>query len=324
VGVLLVGLLVGALLTFQLTYDARNVSTQHRVLLWQNVFDLIAASPLTGVGFGQLNFAWTLTPFATRAPDVFDHAHNFALQWAVEFGLPVAALLCGLLGYALYLSIRQPSRAADQSKWPALAMIAVALIHSLVEFPLWFLHFLLPLAAVFALASAEGDVNRSRAAPTAQRASPQSTHARMVTSVLACVVIAFSITVAAWYWRGATRVTDIYENANAPERASESALLAATHPTLGHYGDYALIMLEDIDAPLSRFSRTTRALIDERLLLSWARAHERSGDTRRANFLYDRAREFASLREQLGGPTQNLTLTAPNSASMPLSARDFR
>ncbi|MGL4234380.1 MAG: O-antigen ligase family protein, partial [Casimicrobium sp.] len=54
--------------------DQRAISTAQRVLLWRNVLELIAHEPWIGVGFNQLNFAWTLTPFSTRAPDVFDHA----------------------------------------------------------------------------------------------------------------------------------------------------------------------------------------------------------------------------------------------------------
>jgi O-antigen ligase len=127
--------LISVLIVVMVLYDTRIVSTQHRLLLWQNVLTLIANEPWFGVGFGQLNFAWTLTPFTERAPDVFDHAHNFALQWAVELGLPAAVLLIVLLAMTIYCGAMKTSA---PWRWSVLAIVAVALLHSAVEFPHWY------------------------------------------------------------------------------------------------------------------------------------------------------------------------------------------
>jgi O-antigen ligase len=69
-----------------------------RGAIWKNTLSLIAAQPWTGVGWGEFNFAWTLTSFPDRPVAFFDHTHNLLLQFAVELGLPVAALLALLLG----------------------------------------------------------------------------------------------------------------------------------------------------------------------------------------------------------------------------------
>ena len=47
---------------------------------------LIAQHPWLGVGFGEFNFAWTLTPFPDRPVAFFDHAHNLMLQFARRAG----------------------------------------------------------------------------------------------------------------------------------------------------------------------------------------------------------------------------------------------
>lgn len=307
--------IVMVLAAHETSSDIRAASAQHRLLLWQNVATLISQSPLMGVGFGQLNFAWTLTPLAERAPDVFDHAHNFALHWAVELGIPLALLLCTLLAATL---INIALRGGSKWKQSALAMLSVAFIHSLVEFPLWFLHFLLPLAMVLALAAAERKVGsaHSLAAPRPQ--------AKAVTYVVAAAIFGISIAAAAWYWRGAWQLTEIYAHANDPVRAAETASQASRHVVLGYYGDYAQIMLAGEDATLTLFTRPTRVLIDERLLLAWARAHERAGDFARASYLFDRAREFPSLRTVMDQNLQPPNASMPRAASQPFTARDFR
>ena len=58
--------------------------------IWSNTLALIASHPWVGVGFGDFNFAWTLTPFPDRPVAFFDHTHNLILKFAVELGVPLA------------------------------------------------------------------------------------------------------------------------------------------------------------------------------------------------------------------------------------------
>jgi O-antigen ligase len=74
--------------------------------IWSNTLSLIAMHPWAGVGFGEFNFAWTLTPFPGRPVAFFDHTHNLVLQFAVELGVPLAALVLALLGWALWSAWR--------------------------------------------------------------------------------------------------------------------------------------------------------------------------------------------------------------------------
>jgi hypothetical protein len=300
------------------SHDARAASTQHRLLLWQNVLSVIAMDPWLGVGFAQLNFAWTLTPLAARAPDVFDHAHNFVLQWAVEFGIPVAVGLCVLLTATLYTCVVDK---AVPWRGSVLAIVAVALLHSAVEFPLWFLHFLLPVSALVSLLVAA--VGRGQESITMAASHSGAARNSALRYALAASLVVFAVGTTIYYWRGATQVEVIYSNTRDTERSTARAKNASAHALLGHYGDYALIMLAGDDAAVTLFKRTTRTLIDERLILAWARAYEREGDTAKANFLFARAREFPMLRDQIGTPSTG-TSERREAASKPLSARDFR
>ena len=104
--------------------------------------------PWAGVGWAQLNFVWTLTPFADRAPDVFDHAHSLPLHLAVELGIPVTVAAATLVIVALWPARVQRAMSANAGQ----ARIGVAALlllnigtHSLFEYPLWFSYFLCPL-----------------------------------------------------------------------------------------------------------------------------------------------------------------------------------
>ena len=77
-----------------------------RYKIWWNSLALIAQHPWLGVGFGEFNFVWTLTPFPDRPVAFFDHAHNLMLQLGVELGIPLTLLVLGLMGYALWQAMR--------------------------------------------------------------------------------------------------------------------------------------------------------------------------------------------------------------------------
>ncbi len=93
--------------------------------IWRDTLVLIARNPWLGVGFGEFNFAWTLTPFPDRNPQFFDHTHNLPLHLAVELGVPLAVVLarcsfggCGRpFGAALPCKGRPARRAARPSSW---------------------------------------------------------------------------------------------------------------------------------------------------------------------------------------------------------------
>ena len=74
--------------------------------IWSNTLALIRRQPWTGVGFGEFNLAWTLTPFPGRPVAFFDHTHNLPLQLAVELGLPLGGAVMALLLWALLRGLR--------------------------------------------------------------------------------------------------------------------------------------------------------------------------------------------------------------------------
>jgi hypothetical protein len=108
-----------------------------RLTLWRNVLHLIAEKPWLGWGWGELDYAHFITLYpGARFCDILDNAHNLPLQLAVELGLPLAVVLCG---GGLWLVWRaRPWRELDPSRHMAWAILAVILLHSLLEYPLWY------------------------------------------------------------------------------------------------------------------------------------------------------------------------------------------
>ena len=134
---------------------------------------LIASHPWLGVGFGDFNFAWTLTPFPGRPVAFFDHTHNLVLNFAVELGVPLARSCSRCMVYALWRALAQRDRRrprAGARRYPvqraAFVMVFLVAVHSMLEYPLWYAYFLLPTAFAFGLCLERpgGERGRRRAA----------------------------------------------------------------------------------------------------------------------------------------------------------------
>jgi O-antigen ligase len=108
-----------------------------RLTLWRNVLYLIAQKPWLGWGWGELDYAHFITLYpGARFCDILDNAHNLPLQLAVELGVPLAVVLCGA---GVWLAWRaRPWCELDPTRHMAWAILMVILLHSLLEYPLWY------------------------------------------------------------------------------------------------------------------------------------------------------------------------------------------
>ncbi|VTU41093.1 putative bicarbonate transporter, IctB family [Variovorax sp. PBS-H4] len=108
-----------------------------RVLLWRNVLELIAQRPWTGWGWGELSFAHYRTRYqGPRFVEILDNAHNLPLHLAVELGVPAAVLICG--GFVWLVMSARPWREADPARLMAWGLLGAIVLHSLLEYPLWY------------------------------------------------------------------------------------------------------------------------------------------------------------------------------------------
>ena len=116
---------------------AGDPACSSRLTLWGNVLHLIGQKPWLGWGWGELDYAHFITLYpGTRFCDILDNAHNLPLHLAVELGVPLALLVCGV---GVWLTWRaQPWREGNPSRHLAWGILAVIGLHSLLEYPLWY------------------------------------------------------------------------------------------------------------------------------------------------------------------------------------------
>lgn len=182
-----------------------------RGVLWSNVLHLIAQKPWLGWGWGELDYAHfsTLYP-GERFCDILDNAHNLPLHLAVELGVPLAVLLTG--GFLLWVALQRPWRETDPTRKMAWSVIAVIVLHSLLEYPLWYGPFQMALGLALGLLA-----NPSRT--DSVRLSASVARAVMGVPLAACLLYA------AWDYH---RVSQLY--AAPDERSSLYAGRALPRP----------------------------------------------------------------------------------------------
>jgi O-antigen ligase len=195
-----------------------------RRLLWVNVLHLIAQKPWWGWGWGELDFAHFVTVYpGARFCDILDNAHNLPLHLAVELGVPVALLVCGLIGWLVLRA--KPWRETDDRRRMAWAVLALISLHSMLEYPLWYGPF--QIAAVLAVwilwrRPSPACPGHSRFAPRSPMPAPFVTVVRVV-----AVAVLSAVAYAAWDYH---RVSQIYR---APEQRAPA------------YRDNTLVKVQD-------------------------------------------------------------------------------
>jgi len=177
------------------------LGNESRLTLWHNVLSLIAERPLTGWGWGELSYAHFMAVYpGPRFPVLLDNAHNLPLHLAVELGIPAAVLICG--GFLWLVISARPWRERDPNRLMAWGLVGVILVHSLLEYPLWYgpfqLVFGLCLGMLWPARPTEGSSPRSR-----KRWLPD----RRRFQAFASIALLSFVVYAAWDY---TRISQVY------------------------------------------------------------------------------------------------------------------
>ncbi|MFT3858479.1 MAG: Wzy polymerase domain-containing protein [Aquabacterium sp.] len=275
-------------------HDKSDISSS-RFKIWANVLELIRMHPWLGVGYGEFNLAWTLTPFPQRPVAFFDHTHNLLLQWAVELGVPLALLLSGLCAWGFIAMLRpaaQPVGAgkaarADDSGWATVGactvIVAIAALHSLLEYPLWYSYFLLPSAFAWGLGLGVKDAWTPKVSASAR---PQRV---MVGAGL--LMAALSI----WCALDYLSAVNIYAPWSGAGPLPQRIEFGKKMPWWGYQADYADVTNGEEDEPSKppqAFRRTLHNLLDARLMIAYARSLAEHGDVDKARYVVERLKEF--------------------------------
>ena len=276
-------------------FSSKGDISSSRYGIWANTLSLIRMHPWLGVGFGDFNFAWTLTPFPGRPVSFFDHTHNLLLQFAVELGLPLAALVTAALVWALIRALLRALQARDDvdpEQAPmlraAFMMVFMVCVHSLLEYPLWYAYFLLPAAFAFGLCLARPAAPAAASPVLMDRERHEATRPLLVAAMLLMIGGLASV-------YDYTRVVVIFAP---PEDAGPLAQRIAEGRRswfFAHHADYAAATTSEHPSEAMRsFLSATHYLLDSRLMIAWAKALNEAGDTDHARYVAQRLREFGN------------------------------
>jgi O-antigen ligase len=290
--------------------------------IWSNTLEMIRQQPWTGVGFGEFNFAWTLTPFPHRPTAFFDHTHNLPLQLVVELGWPLGLLILGLLAHALWRAWQAGAVGSGPRQTTtrcAFMMVLMMVLHSLLEYPLWYAYFLLPTAWAlgYALAQPDAGQHASQGAP-AQRARPWLAIASLV------VMLGSALSILDYL-----RVVTIFSPSEDAAPLAQRIAGGQRSILFSHHADYAAATTaEHPGEVMEAFAGATHYLLDTRLMIAWARAFAERGDLDRASYVAQRLREFnkpdaAEFFAPCDDPAQSSAAFQCHAPKRVLTWRDF-
>jgi O-antigen ligase len=217
-----------------------------RLELWRDSLQLIASHPWFGVGWGNFSAArWSELSTPLLEPNM-GHAHNLVLNLAVELGIPATLLVLLPFGWALWRAVRAGLRPnAPASAWLVASLLLVLSTYSLLEFPLWHAHFLLPFALLLGLANGPGI-----GLPVGRLRRPAHLGLGLVAATLV-VLVGLDYRRTEQVYTDAARVAPGADRTTASlpvKKVSEIALLT----TIDLYADLMLLRVLDLDGLFTR------------------------------------------------------------------------
>ncbi|MDB5763698.1 MAG: hypothetical protein JWQ21_2693 [Herminiimonas sp.] len=115
-----------------------------RMALFEEAWKISLAHPWFGAGWFQFGPQQVMGGADIPTTIYSRHAHNIVLNFAAELGWPMTIIICGVLSFWFFRSCISRSISIEVA-FAALFFLAV-LVHSMVEYPLWYAIVLMPFA----------------------------------------------------------------------------------------------------------------------------------------------------------------------------------
>ncbi|MBE7419877.1 MAG: O-antigen ligase C-terminal domain-containing protein [Ideonella sp.] len=114
-----------------------------RLTIWQIMCDAIGRAPWLGYGWNQVTLAQQAAALDNPTQgEMFQNSHNFALDVFAWMGVPLGCVV--LVAVAVWL-IRAIRGVRSSSQWSLLVPVGAIWAHAMLEFPLDYLYFVVPL-----------------------------------------------------------------------------------------------------------------------------------------------------------------------------------
>lgn len=164
---------------------ANQAQAGPRPLLWETMLDAVSRQPWLGYGWNQGLVAQNRVVDAHPAGGrLIESSHNLLLDLLVWNGVPLGLMVIAFLIWWFWKHI-QISR--DPARVYLMAAISGVFVHAMVEYPLSYAYFLLPVGLMMGAVDAGSVTRHALKVP------------RVVVPALACVSVALLVTVTAEY-----------------------------------------------------------------------------------------------------------------------------
>jgi len=230
-----------------------NPEYNSRLNEWYKAWLIFLENPWFGSGWGSYGyegFVMSSEPHFPANPygnSLFSHSHNLILNLLAETGIIGTLVILGGFGYVL--------KPVFISKWQAeivfiSSLLIVTGIHSLVEFPLWYVHYFMVFVILLAVLDSTFTINSSR------KYFAQSSILKPSIIVISIVCSLLAVQLYYYYWR-MEQYTYAYDKNKQERIATAQNILAIgqKQPLLSAYSNYLatsyLIGLSPDDLPVS-------------------------------------------------------------------------
>jgi O-antigen ligase len=278
--------------------ENRLLSTEHsRASMWKHAAQIVAQKPWFGWGWRETRYAQVESFPASAHFEAFDHADNLFLELAISFGVPIAALALLLL---LYVFIRfKPWQETNPNRVAAWLVLACLFAYSMVEFPLWYLHFMSLTGLVVGYLCAEHIQQHQSQLPSPNNWISMKTRAWICIGLLSTSLLG----ILDFQW--ASRAFGSSKLWPTGTEGSDPHLVEAQRTVLfGAYTGFAILA-----APTRKYLTNEQVIFygeqalhvapEPRLLIPLIDAHQKSGNTERAKYLTDRLlRQFPDVQSK--------------------------
>lgn len=124
------------------TVEARAGQTSGRLVLWKQAWTISLLHPWFGAGWFQFGAQQAMLSPLFPQTEYSDYAHNIVLDLAAEIGWPLTVIIFLAAAYWFYQCCMRHWKSLPV-RYMSMMLLAI-LMHSLVEFPLWYAYILMP------------------------------------------------------------------------------------------------------------------------------------------------------------------------------------
>lgn len=257
-------------------------ATGSRWGVWEAMLGIIDSFKIFGVGYGNLNYAYFMSESVNdRLALNLQNAHNIFLHFGVEHGLLFLIPWAALLALMAWLA-----RSIFSTLDGGLAALGVIyfLIHSMLEYPLWYSYFLFPAVFLTGLVLAKSDslVLRGR------------TGCAVDLSIAVKYILVFGVSMLAFLPYDYMKIQSIFSGgketfASRIERGYQSLIFTS-------YMDYGVVTSTPVERQnatmhLQLASRVSKIVMTPGIAMSLAISNAFLGKQKEAGFFLERIRQ---------------------------------